>query len=205
MKVKVYFTIAMPDPNLEIKGGAWSSRPLDKGGGDGHQKKIFSALRESVWSKNKGGGGFQVPPLDPPLNCHGKSLNFLHCEWNLVSQFSDNAWVLIFPMDYLKSDMGARNKGSSARLVLSSARLARVHLKLTPDLSFLKFRVSSTTGVRVVSSRVRRLIAAEMIRDSKSSQSSQSSRSFLSSWFPSLPGHYACPDYAGKMLEKCLL
>ena len=83
MKVKVYFTIAMPDPNLEIKGGARSPRPLDKGGGDGHQKKFFSALRESVWSKNKregGGGGFQVPPLDPSLNCHGKSLNFLHCD-----------------------------------------------------------------------------------------------------------------------------
>ena len=139
--------------------------------------------------KIRGGGGFQVPPLDPPLNCHGKSLNFLHCEWNLVSQFSDNAWVLIFPINYLKSDMGSRNKGSRARPIISSALPARVHLKLTPDLSFLKFRVSSITGVRVVSSRVRRLIGAEMLRDSKLSQSSQSSRSFLSSWFPSLPGH----------------
>ena len=124
-----------------------------------------------------GGGAwaFQVPPLDPPLNCHGKSLNFLHCYWNLVSQFSDYAWILIFPMDYL--NMGSRNNGSRARPITSSARLARVHLKLTPDLSFLKFRVSSITGVPVDSSRVRRLIAAEMLRDSKSSQSSQSSRS----------------------------
>ena len=44
-------------------------RPSDKGGrmGGGHldpeirgarsQKKFFSALRASVWSKNKGGGG----------------------------------------------------------------------------------------------------------------------------------------------------
>ena len=135
------------------------------------------------------GGGFQVPPLDPSLNCHGKSLNFLHCDWNLVSLFSDNAWMLIFPINYLKSDMGSRNNGSRARRVLSSARLARVHFKLTRDLSFLKLRVSSITGVRVVSSRVRRLIAAEMLRDWKSSQSSQSSWSFLSSWFPSLPGH----------------
>ena len=135
------------------------------------------------------GGGFQVPPLDLSLNCHGKSLNFLHCDWNLVSQFSDNAWMLIFPINYLKSDMGSRNNGSRARRVLSSARLARVHFKLTRDLSFLKLRVSSITGVRVVSSRVRRLIAAEMLRDWKSSQSSQSSWSFLSSWFPSLPGH----------------
>ena len=61
LNVKVYFTIAMPDPNLEIKGGGRSPRPLDKGGGDGHQKKIFSALRESVWSKNKGGGGLPGP------------------------------------------------------------------------------------------------------------------------------------------------
>ena len=139
--------------------------------------------------KIRGGGGFQVPPLDLSLNCHGKSLNFLHCDWNLVSQFSDNAWMLIFPINYLKSDMGSRNNGSRARRVLSSARLARVHFKLTRDLSFLKLRVSSITGVRVVSSRVRRLIAAEMLRDWKSSQSSQSSWSFLSSWFPSLPGH----------------
>ena len=139
--------------------------------------------------KIRGGGGFQVSPLDLSLNCHGKSLNFLHCDWNLVSQFSDNAWMLIFPINYLKSDMGSRNNGSRARRVLSSARLARVHFKLTRDLSFLKLRVSSITGVRVVSSRVRRLIAAEMLRDWKSSQSSQSSWSFLSSWFPSLPGH----------------
>ena len=128
-----------------------------------------------------GGRTFPAPPLDPSLHCHGKSLNFLHCDWNLVSQFSDYAWILIFPINYLKSDMGARNNGSRARLVLSSARLAQVHLKLTPDLSILKFRVSSITGVQVVSSRVRRLIAAEMLRDSQSSRSSwlsQSSQSF---------------------------
>ena len=54
-----------------ISGG---SRPSDKGGGGCHphaggdkggaryQKTFFSALRASVWSKNKGG-----PSLDPPL------------------------------------------------------------------------------------------------------------------------------------------
>ena len=43
----------LPDP--EIRQGAVS-------------KKIFAALRASVWSKNKGGGqATQAPPLDPPL------------------------------------------------------------------------------------------------------------------------------------------
>ena len=52
----------MPDPDLEIRGGGggWgeSSRPLDKREevGVGSPKNIFSALRASVWSKNKGGG-----------------------------------------------------------------------------------------------------------------------------------------------------
>ena len=32
-------------------------------------EKFFSALRTSVWSRNKGGGGqaHRAPPLDPPL------------------------------------------------------------------------------------------------------------------------------------------
>ena len=60
-----------PDP--EIRGGR-SSRPRDKGWRGGHpdpeirggrsQKKIFSALRPSVWSKNRGD---PAPPLDLPL------------------------------------------------------------------------------------------------------------------------------------------
>ena len=59
------------------------TRPSDKGGGGrvggGHldpeirgarsQKKLFSALRASVWSKNRGGGGRPpwASPLHPPL------------------------------------------------------------------------------------------------------------------------------------------
>ena len=38
----------MPDTDLQIRGG---------GGGRGCLKHFFSALRASVWSKNKGGGG----------------------------------------------------------------------------------------------------------------------------------------------------
>ena len=47
--------------------GARSSRPLDKEG-TRSPKKIFSALRPSVWSKNKRGPGSpRAPRLDPPL------------------------------------------------------------------------------------------------------------------------------------------
>ena len=48
------------------EGGARSSRPLDGGGGRS-PKNIFSALRASVWSKNKGG---RVGPPDPPWIRH---------------------------------------------------------------------------------------------------------------------------------------
>ena len=60
----------MPDPDLEIRGVGVgrSSKPLDKGGGAGLSKKFFSAVRASVWSKNKGGAWApRAPPLDPPL------------------------------------------------------------------------------------------------------------------------------------------
>ena len=45
------------DPHLQLKGVR---------GGGGVLKK-FSALRASVWSKNKGGAGIRAPPLDAPL------------------------------------------------------------------------------------------------------------------------------------------
>ena len=58
----------MPDPHLEIRG-ARSSRPLDKGGEGGLQKKKNWVLRASVWSKNKGGTG----PLGPsPVSATAK-------------------------------------------------------------------------------------------------------------------------------------
>ena len=63
----------MPDPDLEIKGGAGGKGghldPENRGPG----LQIFvSALRTSVWSKNKGGVeetgvAGPLPPLDPPL------------------------------------------------------------------------------------------------------------------------------------------
>ena len=40
---------------LRWGGEGWSSRPLDKRGGGGSHKKLFSTLRPLVWSKNKGG------------------------------------------------------------------------------------------------------------------------------------------------------
>ena len=61
-------TWPVPDPDLE-GGGAWSSRPLHKGGGRGGlvSKKNCLALRASVWFKNRGGVAPRAPPLDPPL------------------------------------------------------------------------------------------------------------------------------------------
>ena len=47
---------AVPNPDLEIKGGGSSSRPLDKGEGPVFKKNFFSTFRASVWSKNKRGG-----------------------------------------------------------------------------------------------------------------------------------------------------
>ena len=53
----------MQDLDLEIRGGGTSP------------KKMFPALRVSVWSKNKGGGGrvLRAPPLDLPLYLVGAS------------------------------------------------------------------------------------------------------------------------------------
>ena len=63
-KENSYLTV--PDPDLEIKGRRERScGPLDKG--EAVFKKDFSALRASVWSKNKGGRPPRGPPLDPPL------------------------------------------------------------------------------------------------------------------------------------------
>ena len=50
--------VTVPDPDLQI-----SSRPLDKGEGGPVSKKIFSTLRASVWTKNKGRGGRPGPLL----------------------------------------------------------------------------------------------------------------------------------------------
>ena len=52
-----------------------TSRPWDKGGGGGGRggtvsKKIFFALRASVWSKNKAGVAPRAPSMDPPLCGH---------------------------------------------------------------------------------------------------------------------------------------
>ena len=59
--------LAVPDPDLEIRGGGGggrSSRPLDSG--ERSPKKVFSALRASVWSKNKGGGPGPPGPSPRP-------------------------------------------------------------------------------------------------------------------------------------------
>ena len=64
--MELWHDIPVPNPGPEIRGGNRSSRPLDKGGRAVSKEKI-SALRASVWFKNKGG-----PQLDPPLHILGK-------------------------------------------------------------------------------------------------------------------------------------
>ena len=48
----------MVDPDLQMRGGPGHPDPeIREGGGvEGRSQKIFSALRPSVWSKNKGEG-----------------------------------------------------------------------------------------------------------------------------------------------------
>ena len=45
---------AVADPDLQIRGGGGHPDPEIRGGG-GVKKKFFSALRASVWAKNKRG------------------------------------------------------------------------------------------------------------------------------------------------------
>ena len=58
----------MPDPGLEIRGGGGTviQTLTYKGRGGRYPKKDISALRASVWSKNKGAH------LDPPPHTLGK-------------------------------------------------------------------------------------------------------------------------------------
>ena len=93
MIVVVLVTVAEPD--LHMKGGG--------GGGGGHpdpeirravSKKIISAFRASVWSKDKGGGGGQAPmapPLDPSL---GDDNNVLAPKPFLISSIDYNPSVI---------------------------------------------------------------------------------------------------------------
>ena len=55
----------MANPELQIRGGGGSGHPdPEMRGGGTVLKNVFSALRASVWSKNKG----RPPSLDPPVS-----------------------------------------------------------------------------------------------------------------------------------------
>ena len=82
MKKNTYFD-PVPDPDLEIRGGGGggrSSRPLEKRGG-GLRNVFFSALRASVWSKNKGTAG---------------SPSIRHCDQHCYSLFRIRAFSVPF-------------------------------------------------------------------------------------------------------------
>ena len=57
----------MADSDVQIKGGGHTDPGIT---GGRSQKTFFSALRASVWFKNKGEQGPPppLPPLDPPLH-----------------------------------------------------------------------------------------------------------------------------------------
>ena len=67
----IHTMFTVPDPDLERGGGEGSHlEPYvrGRGGGGWTPPQIFSTLRASVWSKNKGEvRGPRDPPLDPPL------------------------------------------------------------------------------------------------------------------------------------------
>ena len=64
----------VPDPDLEIRGGRQSSRPLGKGGGGGggggNQKTFFWPFGPQFGLKLRGGG----PPGPLPWIRHGKNV-----------------------------------------------------------------------------------------------------------------------------------
>ena len=80
-KREMLFTVPVPrgpDPDLEIRGPR-SSRPLDKWrGGRGVSKKTFSALRASVWSKNRGSRALRAPP--------GSATASVNHNWDLIER-----------------------------------------------------------------------------------------------------------------------
>ena len=54
----------------------------------GHPKKFVRPFGPQFGLRIRGGAGhLWAPPVDPPLHCHGKSLNFLHCELDGISLF----------------------------------------------------------------------------------------------------------------------
>ena len=55
------------DPDLQIRWGGGSHPDPEIRGGQSLKKKRISALRASVWSKNRVRGAPRAPPLYPPL------------------------------------------------------------------------------------------------------------------------------------------
>ena len=60
---------SVANPDLQERGEPGHPDPEIRKwkGGGGRSPTLFSALRASVWSKNKGGRTPRAPPLDPPL------------------------------------------------------------------------------------------------------------------------------------------
>ena len=102
--------ITVPDPDLEIRRGGGSSRPLDEGVGADLQKKIFWPLGPQFGLKWGGGGGGLGPSLDPPLYyiviCCCKGCIFALASLNRVSNKEEvELCSIFFKAPFLISDI----------------------------------------------------------------------------------------------------
>ena len=97
--VSLVNTVRMVSCSWKLLPFFFSSRSLDKWG-PGFQTKISSALRDSAWSKNRGGGG-RAPPLDRPLQI---SIN-LGNTFRRISRIQNFplTWILVRVFTYLSS------------------------------------------------------------------------------------------------------
>ena len=78
LKIETFCNKAVADADLQIsKGGGGHPDPVIKG--SNLQKKFFSALRASFWSKNKGGSGRPCPsPGSATVKRHEQFYEYAH-------------------------------------------------------------------------------------------------------------------------------
>ena len=111
--------LAVPDTDLEIRDWGQSSKPLEKGGwgrSPKNSKKIFSALRASVWSKIKGEPGplprirhflalffFKDKLLLLFIRTVAQHISFSHRRYKIVMLFFQQKMTLLFFISRLLS------------------------------------------------------------------------------------------------------
>ena len=167
-------------PSVKKGGGGSHPDPEIQDGSPVSKKKFCLDLQVSVWSKNKGGGGAQAPPLDPLLawhdfwlwykhlycnlryrissiNCPGRLLNFqtlkvgAYSRWALI-----RGWALIEFSPFLTSVVCIFCKktvnGNNKTRRCNKARFLQNTLKKTPSSG--KSQISTYSFFGVVAGRV---------------------------------------------------